>query len=418
MARFVRVASAVVALAVIACSSSEDAPPETFTPPPGGTSGLGAAGTNAVTPPPAASTGGAGGTGGGDTMVGGVLQPGASLGGSGGAPPVASAGGGTGGVPDPGTVVGPGLSGLPPAPGPGGVPQPSGAPGNLRVLDWAGFGAAISYTFDDSNSSQINNYAALQGLGVPLTFYLQTGKVNESSNPIWAQAVLDGHELGNHSQSHVSDPPPDLGMDVDSATQFIESRFGVTVYTMASPNGSDSYIPVAESRFLINRDVQDAQIRPNDATNPFSLPCFIPRDDAPRTDFDPKVDAIRANHTWQTVLVHGFNGGTDGAFNSVDLQVFLGAVGYAKSFPDVWIDTLLEVAAYWRGQKAFTSVTPTTNGADTTWTWTLPAHFPPGRYLRVVVDGGKLTQGGATLGWDDHGYYEVALDAGSVTLSP
>ena len=26
--------------------------------------------------------------------------------------------------------------------------------------------------------------------------------------------------------------------------------------------------------------------------------------------------------------------------------------------------------------------------------------------------------GGTALGWDDHGYYEVALDAGSVTLSP
>jgi hypothetical protein len=63
-------------------------------------------------------------------------------------------------------------------------------------------------------------------------------------------------------------------------------------------------------------------------------------------------------------------------------------------------------------------VTPTTSGSDTTWTWTLPAHFPPGRYLRVKVDGGTLKQGGGALTWDDHGYYEIALDAGSVTLSP
>jgi hypothetical protein len=44
--------------------------------------------------------------------------------------------------------------------------------------------------------------------------------------------------------------------------------------------------------------------------------------------------------------------------------------------------------------------------------------LPPGKYLRVKVDGGTLTQAGQTLAWDEHGYYEVALDAGSLTLSP
>jgi hypothetical protein len=285
------------------------------------------------------------------------------------------------------------------------------------VLDWAGFSAAISYTFDDSNSSQINNYAALNDLGVPFTFYLQTGKVQESSNPIWTQAVADGHELGNHTQSHQS-TGANIGADTDAATQFIESRFGVTVFTMAAPNGSGDYAAIAQSRFLINRGVNDALIRANDDSNPFDLPCFFPVNDAPVDDFNAKVDLVRRNRAWQTMLVHGFNGGTDGAFQSGDLSVFLDAVNYAKSFPDLWIDTLLEVAAYWRAQKALSTVTPAVNGSETTWSWTLPDHFPPGRFLRVTVDGGRLTQGGATIAWDDHGYYEVALDEGSVTLSP
>jgi peptidoglycan/xylan/chitin deacetylase (PgdA/CDA1 family) len=419
MARFVRFAAALLALAPLACSSSEDSPSDVPLPSTIGSATPGAGGSGTTAPPPVTGAGGATGAAGstsGDMMVGGVLQPGASLGGSASTPPPAAAEmGGTGGVTDPGTVVGPGLSGLP-APGAGGVPQPAGTPGNLRVLDWAGFTGAISYTFDDSNSSQINNYGVLNALGVPFTFYLQTGKTAESQNPIWAQAVLDGHELGNHTQSHQT--TGDLGADTDRATQFIESRFGVTVFTMAAPNGFTGYSAVASTRFLINRGVRDQQIRPNDASDPFDLPCFIPRDDAPQSDIDAKTDAVRANRTWQTVLVHGFNGGTDGAFNSIDLDDFLGAVNYSKSFGDIWLDTLLEVAAYWRGQKTFTSVTPTTSGSDTTWTWTLPAHFPPGRFLRVTVDGGKLTQAGATLAWDDHGYYEIALDAGSVTLSP
>jgi hypothetical protein len=35
----------------------------------------------------------------------------------------------------------------------------------------------------------------------------------------------------------------------------------------------------------------------------------------------------------------------------------------------------------------------------------------------VKVDGGSSTQSGTELVWDDHGYYEVALDAGTLTLS-
>jgi len=34
------------------------------------------------------------------------------------------------------------------------------------------------------------------------------------------------------------------------------------------------------------------------------------------------------------------------------------------------------------------------------------------------LSGGTLRQGDATVPWDPHGYYEIALDRGSVTLSP
>ena len=61
---------------------------------------------------------------------------------------------------------------------------------------------------------------------------------------------------------------------------------------------------------------------------------------------------------------------------------------------------------------------PVTSGSDKVYSWTLPEHFPPGQYLRVTVTGGKVKQCGTELTWDDHGYYEIALDAGSVTISP
>jgi peptidoglycan/xylan/chitin deacetylase (PgdA/CDA1 family) len=322
--------------------------------------------------------------------------------------------GGTGTAPGSGTPPEP--SGLP-VPGAGGVARPAGAPGNLRVRNWAGFSAAMSYTFDDSNQSQLDHYAELQALGVRMTFYLQTNKVAESSSPIWAQAVLDGHELGNHTRNH-QPTGPDIANDTDAATQFIESRFGVKVYTMAAPNGSQDYSAVARTRFLINRGVFDQLIRPNDATDPFNLYCFVPLENAQASAFNAKVDAARAAQSWQVVLVHGFNGASDRAFQPVDLEDFVDGVTYAKGFGDVWIDSVVNVASYWRAQKLFTALTPVVNAAGSTWSWALPEHFPPRKYLRVTVDGGTLSQAGKPLVWDEHGYYEVALDLGSITLSP
>ena len=199
----------------------------------------------------------------------------------------------------------------------------------------------------------------------------------------------------------------------------LRTKFGITVYTMASPYGNDTYVPLASTRYLINRGVRSGTVMPNDNTDPFNIYCFVPNQGAAASAFNTEINAGRTAGGWKTVLVHGFNGGSDGAYQPVAIAEFTASVNYTKGLGDVWIDTVLNVGAYWRGQKMFSAITPTTSGNSRTWTWTLPAHFPPGKYLRVRVEGGTLTQpGGRTLTWDDHGYYEVALDAGSLTLSP
>jgi peptidoglycan/xylan/chitin deacetylase (PgdA/CDA1 family) len=305
-------------------------------------------------------------------------------------------------------------SGLPIPPG-GGVPRPSGQPGGLTVLDWAGFRAAVSYTFDDTNSSQIMNYAALNALGVPMTFYLITNK-KEFNDPVWLQAIKDGHEIGSHTRSHLR---PGTAADVDAGDTDLRSKLGITVYTMAAPFGDGSYTPLAQTRYLFNRGVADGLIAPQDDTNPFFLPCYVPPENAPASTMNENIDTLHGAGRWKTVLVHGFVGGTDGAYKPVALGEFIAHVNHVKQLGDVWIDSVVNVGAYWMAQKMFAGITPAASGNSKTWTWTLPPHFPPGRVLRVRVDGGTLTQpGGKTLAWDDRGYYEVALDAGSLTLSP
>jgi peptidoglycan/xylan/chitin deacetylase (PgdA/CDA1 family) len=298
---------------------------------------------------------------------------------------------------------------------PGGlVPRPAGEPGGLTVLDWAGFRGAVTYTFDDANSSQIDHYAELQALGVPMTFYLITSK-REASDPIWARAVADGHELGNHSHRHAH---AGTGADLDAATDFIRRTFGADVWTMASPYGDGSYPPLAPERFLANRGVMGGLVGPNDDADPFNLYCWVPPALARAGAYNVEVDAARQAGKWLIVLVHGFTGGSDGAYQAVDFGEFVAAVEHAKAFGDLWLDSLVDVAAYWRAQKMFSRLSPTKVGDVATWTWTLPPHFPPGRVLRVKTTGGSLAQAGKPLEWNPHGYYEIALDAGAVTLSP
>lgn len=335
---------------------------------------------------------------------------------------------GTGGVAETGSGGSPseGSGGSPPAPplersacglplfGETGQAVPSGEVGGLEIVNWAGAAFAASYTFDDSNSSQISAYADLQALAVPMTFYLQTGK-DESSDAVWAQALQDGHELGNHTESHQQ---TGTGVDIDAATMFIEETFGVAPMTMAAPYGDSSYIPLAEERFFINRGVPNGSVTPGGSANPFNLPCHVPAEGALATALNGVMDTARSAGKWQIMLVHGFTGGSDAAYQPVDLPEFLSHVEYTKSLGDGWIDTVVAVGAYFVGQKTVAAAETTTEGDSTTWTWTLPDHFPADKCIRVVVDGGTLTQDGEAVPWDEHGYYEIDLDAGSLTLAP
>jgi hypothetical protein len=121
---------------------------------------------------------------------------------------------------------------------------------------------------------------------------------------------------------------------------------------------------------------------------------------------------------WLIFLIHSIDPTTAEWYNPVNITDVTGSMSHAKGLTDVWTDTVVAIGAYWRGQKVLAATTPTTSGTTQTWTWTLPPHFPAGKFLRVTVGGGTPSQSGRTLTWNDHGYYEIALDAGSLTLGP
>jgi hypothetical protein len=207
--------------------------------------------------------------------------------------------------------------------------------------------------------------------------------------------------------------------DLDDCTSYIAGHFGqAQVWTAASPYGDTGYDAPDASRFFLNRGVAGGTIAPRDSTDPFNLPCHIAVEGETVDSFNGVIDSSRTGGRWVIMLVHTINPTTANWYAPIDISVVTGSIAHAQSLGDVWIDSMMNVGAYWRAQKIVSAATATATGATQSWTWTLPAHFPTGRSLRVTVDGGTLSQGGEALAWDSHGYYEIALDAGSLTLSP
>jgi len=358
----------------------------------------------------AAGTGGTAGSGtGGSGAPGGT--GGGSMGGSGGAAPAPP--------------------GLPVPPGPGNVAQPAGTPGNLKVLHWAGFKAAASYTFDDAQPSQVEHYADLQATGVRMTFYITTSSSTAVGgfDATFSQAVRDGHEMGNHTVHHchidltgcsnTASAPASVDAELDDCNSYIAGHFGQSVVsTAASPFGDSGWDTPDMSRFFLNRGVGSGTVAPNSSTDPFNLPCHAAVEGEAVDSFNTAIDGAESAGNWLIFLIHTINPTSQNWYAPIDISVVTGSIAHAKSRGDIWIDSMVNVGAYWRAEKALSSATPTTAGGVQTWTWKLPDHFPSGHVLRVTVDGGTPSQNGTPLVWDPHGYYEVALDAGALTLSP
>jgi peptidoglycan/xylan/chitin deacetylase (PgdA/CDA1 family) len=326
-----------------------------------------------------------------------------------------------------------GAAALPVPLAPRDVARPAGTTGlpGLRVVDWAGFKAAVSYTFDDSQPSQIEHYPTLKTQRVRNTFY-----INPTANwypqwndptrfdAIWKDAMAEGSEIGNHTTHHCraaeltdnntstcSAGLASAGAEFDDTNNYIRTKIGqAVVWTAAYPFGDTDYRAAAASRFFIARGVQPGMVAPGTGSDAMNLPITEMSNAA--------VDNALSQSRWAIYLFHTLLPTTQDWGGGVDVSQVTANMAYAKSFGTVWMDSFVNIGAYWRGQQLLQAATASTSNGVTTWRWTLPANFPAGRKLRVVVDGGTLSQNGEALPWDRRGYYEVSLDAQALSWTP
>lgn len=305
----------------------------------------------------------------------------------------------------------------------------------LTVLDWDGHRAAVSFTFDDAQPSHIEHYAELQAAGAPMTFYLNSGRPDGPGfDATWARAARDGHELANHTTHHchaaaagagatalggciMGGALPDAGAEIEDNAGYITRHYPQSdVWTMASPFGDKGWIGPARTRVFLNRGVGPGMIAPYDHTDPFDLPVHMAAAGETAASFNRFTDRARAGGAWLIFLFHTISPTSANWYNPVDVAEVVRCMSYPRSLGDVWVDTVANVGAYWRGQQLLAAAPSSSSGAGTTWNWVLPPHFPPGKQLRVTVAAGTLTQNGRPLARGARGDYQVALDAGSLTL--
>jgi hypothetical protein len=261
---------------------------------------------------------------------------------------------------------------------------------------------------DDNNSSVVSNLSQILNTGVPQTFYIVSSWSNAGS---FQSAKNAGCEIGNHTATH---PQTGSASDIDTCSSYIQSTYGTKPLTFAIPYGNTaSYSSYMSSRFLLARGVNGGTISATSG-DPYNLNCNIPSQGASASTMANYFSQARSAGGWCILLVHGFTGDSS-AYQPVDVSQYISCINTVKGYGNMWLDTLLNVGAYWRAQQM--SITSSQSGSDIIYRWTLPANFPSGKYLRITLTGGTPKQNGQVINWDSHGYYEIALDAGSLTVS-
>ncbi len=225
---------------------------------------------------------------------------------------------------------------------------------------------ALSLTFDDARHSQIDTgIPLLNKYGVKATFYVSPDNmINDLEK--WRMAVLNGHDIGNHSLLHpcsgnfmwsrtkaLEDYTLDkMKAELDSANRFIEAILGVHPVSFAYPCGQtfvgrginvQSYVPLIALLFESGRGWLNEA--PND-------PAFCDLSQLNGTELDGKsfdqvlelIETAKTNGYWLILAGHEMN---EEGFQTSQLKTIESICKYATDPANgIWIDNVHKVASF------------------------------------------------------------------------
>jgi peptidoglycan-N-acetylglucosamine deacetylase len=247
---------------------------------------------------------------------------------------------------------------------------------STKAFSWPnGKRGAVSLSFDDARLSQIDTgLALLKEHHIKVTFFVQPENVRQRLEG-WKQAVADGHEIGNHSQTHPCTgnyafsrhnalEDYSLAMmaaQLDEANAEIQSLLGVKPRTFAYPCGLKfvgrgldvrSYVPLVAERFLLGRGYLDES--PNDPEFcDLSQAMGTPFDDLDFEQMKNLVQQAAKNGRW--IIFVGHEIGKRG-FQVTDTVALAALCDYLNDPANgIWLGTVAEIADYVRQQRPTSS---------------------------------------------------------------
>jgi peptidoglycan/xylan/chitin deacetylase (PgdA/CDA1 family) len=283
----------------------------------------------------------------------------------------------------------------------------------VTTVPWNGYKGAVTFTFDDGCSSQLKNVVpALLQRGIHATFFIPGFSTSSS----WIQVARNGNEIANHTLSH-----SDLrALSSDSVTIQITKQAAaltsldtsIKALTLAYPGcfTNAAVDSIANKYSLIARSCGgNPELSWNTQPSWMQTPAIMVQDVSTYNTAMTDIADAAKNSKWLITLNHGVGGDWLSVDSSLVNKMFDLAIA-----DSLWIDTYLNVAAYWRASFTMDTVKAISSDSGWTLTWKSPhPKMPASVLLRIKLDastfGEKFSvfQNGKQISQQDDGSFVI-----------
>lgn len=251
------------------------------------------------------------------------------------------------------------------------VATASAQPARPRIAWPEGGRAAVSLTFDDARTSQVDlGTALLDRHGAKATFYVVPDAVERRLEG-WRAAVAAGHEIANHSLTHpcsgnfqwidgnaIEDYTlDDMRRELTESNRRLDELLGVAPVSFAYPCGqkyvgrgarTESTVPLVAALFQTGRGWRDEA-----ANDPlyadFAQLTGVEMDGMEFDAVLPLIEAAKAQNGWLVLAGHEIGAGGSQTTRVSMLEALLTYA--ADPANGVWLAPVAEVARFVEGRR-------------------------------------------------------------------
>ena len=282
----------------------------------------------------------------------------------------------------------------------------------ITTVPWDGHPGAVSFTFDDSEISQLNNLGEYfeKNQDIKVTFFM-TGGMNAGNQSKYFPMAENGHEIGNHSKSHsdLTGNGVNLKSEITDYKYTLESKGDFEVVSFATPYCyyNDAVEAEIAKAHIVNRNCQGATKYKWDEEpvwERISSDCYQGNTQQSKGN----MSEAKQKNAWTVQLNHGVDGAGFGY--GITPSDMISIMDEAKA-QGLWRAPMGRVAAYYRAHFVIDKATSTNidGGFKVTWTSPHPA-MPKSVPLRVKIegaDGKTVKQKGKEIKAEDDGSYVI-----------